>query len=57
MEYAPLFELFTLYAVDNRVQAFEDFQVLETAALEIFSKKAERRRKESEAKAKRNKRR
>ena len=56
MEYAPFFELLSLYAVNNRRQAFEDFQVLESAALEIFKKRAEKERKSQEAKAKRSKR-
>lgn len=55
-DYGSFFELLSLYAVVNRREAFEHFQILESAALDIFRKRADKEQKVQEAKSKRTRR-
>ena len=52
-DYSVVFSLFDLYAVEDRVQVFDDLQVMESRALELIHEAAEQQAK----RAKRNRQR
>jgi len=46
-DYAVVFSLFDLYAVGDRVQVFDDLQVMEARALELIQETAEQQAKQA----------
>ena len=51
LDYGPVFELLRLYAVSDQQAVFEDLQLMESHAVELINKEAEKAQKQIKRRA------